>query len=245
MVLVKREVELALLTNDIHLKFVPITNSRKMNKKGKIRGNYKALITIKDEHGEPIKHNIYHVSNDWVEDNFTKESLSVVQRIALQTQEVHFDKVLDKNEHGYLSLDKEGKKYVLTNTDLRQISKVRYLPLKEVRNLSEKKFLTGRWQGIIHTRNKGEKVEFVDLDEEWVNKNFTKEMRQLVMDLRIEERNGYVSILEGANELKDAVSEEKRLGFLQVKYCNDGMDLPLSIRQCSIRTALSRYAPSR
>jgi len=100
-----------------------------------------------------------------------------------------------------------------------------------------KKILPGRWRGIIHSRNKGEKVEFVDLDEELVNENFTKEMRQLVMDLRIEGRNGYISIPEGANELKDAVSEEKRLGFPQVKYCND--ETNRDIRRCLLDSAAS------
>ena len=73
--------------------------------------------------------------NDWVEDNFTPECLSVVQHIASQSKEYHRDAKDKRKLHsGFLSVDKE-------NGDMEPVSwegihdlhvnAMRYLPPKK------------------------------------------------------------------------------------------------------------------
>jgi hypothetical protein len=102
--IVKNEVELALHTNKIRLKFVPQPTSRQDDSQsGKIRGEYFAIVEKEDGSKKE-----YQVANNWVEDNFTAECLSVVQQIAQETREVYKNRSTDKTEIGYVGLAKEN-----------------------------------------------------------------------------------------------------------------------------------------
>ena len=115
--LVKDEVALLLHENEIRLKFTPTPTYRADYKHGDmIRGTYQAMVL--SENGE---YKIHDVANNWVEDNFTPECLAMVQRIAMETQEVVYNKTNSKKEIGYLDMQNERTKMIYDN---RQISKI-------------------------------------------------------------------------------------------------------------------------
>jgi hypothetical protein len=75
---------------------------------------------------------LYTPTNDWVEDNFTEESLAIVQVVAKETNCVYKLKNTSKKEQGFLPFDKPLK-ISIDQKDL-QISKMRYIPPTEGRN---------------------------------------------------------------------------------------------------------------
>ena len=80
--IVDNEVELALHTNKIHLKFEEEPISR-IGDDRKIRGVYFACVELPNG---SIR--IHKVATNWVEANFSAESLSVVQSVAKETKQI-------------------------------------------------------------------------------------------------------------------------------------------------------------
>ena len=198
--IVGQEVNLALLKNKIRLKFIPIPSSRENKWRGKERGRYKALVTIEDkksiDHGKTI---LYHPTNDWVEENFTKESLAVVQAVARETETVYKLQGTSKTEKGFLPLSKKMK-YKRGQVDL-QISKIRYIPQREIKNaLGETVLRSEAWHGLIQTR-RDDVAEQIALDHDWVLENIDANMRKFLKEVRVKDGfNGFVFIPEGDNE---------------------------------------------
>jgi hypothetical protein len=193
---VNDEVELALLTNEIRLKFTPQPLSRVDNKHpDTIRGSYQALVTL--ENGEE---KFFDVANNWVEMNFTAESLGIIQRIAMDLKEVVYDKDSSTKEFGYLNLVNEGQDFIFDN---RQVSKIRWVPAKDVRQLDGSfKRKEGFWKGAIQT-NRQVHASTVILPDDWVQQNISLSFQQLLKDLRRQNKTGFVLIPEGANELPE------------------------------------------
>jgi hypothetical protein len=77
----QKEINLTMLTNEIQLRFTRTYASRSTPDTGKVRGKYDALVTVKFKdsrfYGKTIP---YTPTNNWVEDNFTEESLAIVRR---------------------------------------------------------------------------------------------------------------------------------------------------------------------
>jgi hypothetical protein len=116
-------------TNEIRLRFTRTHASCSTPDTGKQRGKYDALVTVTDKasrfYGKTI---LNTTTNDWVEDNFTEESLAIVQAVAEETNRVYQLKNSSKKEQGFLPLDKPLK-YTVDQKDL-QISKMQYVPPK-------------------------------------------------------------------------------------------------------------------
>jgi hypothetical protein len=123
----QREIDLALLCNDIRLKYIPIPSNRDSQFAGKECGRYEALVTVnaKDsrQYGKTI---LDKPSNDWVEESFTDESLAIVQAVARETSKVYNVKGQSKTEHGFIPMGKELN-FQQGAVEL-QISKMRWLP---------------------------------------------------------------------------------------------------------------------
>jgi hypothetical protein len=102
-------------------------------------------------------------------------------------------------ESGYLSLQGHDDKSDF-KLDNRQISAVRYLPRREVktaRGETKTKVMEEKWRGIIKGVN-GASDEFVDLDQEWMDANVSKNMQGFIKTTRNARTEGYVRIPEGA-----------------------------------------------
>ena len=203
--IVENEVELALHTNKIHLKFVEEPISRAVDE-SKIRGVYYACVELPNGSSR-----IHKVATNWVEANFTAECLSIVQRVAKETKEVFRNRLNDKQEVGYLSLLKEDNIKKLTvkiprggkkKDDVRQVSKIRYIPPKKVKDVNGKNhWEPHKWRGLINVdySNVGDQV---DLTDEWMNENISEEFQDLLKQLRGPNKDvrSFVLIPEGANE---------------------------------------------
>jgi hypothetical protein len=76
---VQKEINLLLLTNEVHLKYIPSIASNQESKfANKERSKYEALVHVKEKSSRFFcKSLLYCPANDWVEDNFTAESLVV------------------------------------------------------------------------------------------------------------------------------------------------------------------------
>jgi hypothetical protein len=86
---VQKEINLLLLTNDVRLKYIPIVSNRDSKFANKERGRYEALVHVKEKSSQFFgKTLLYCPANDWVEDNFTEESLAIVQEVARETRKV-------------------------------------------------------------------------------------------------------------------------------------------------------------
>jgi hypothetical protein len=126
-------VNLALLENDVRLKYTHIPSFQGSAYQTKEQGRYEALVKINEiGSGDYGKYLLYKPTNDWVEENFSKESLAIVQEIAKEASTVYKLKNLSKKEQGFIPLE-QSLKY-RTGTDERQISKMRYMPGKDVCN---------------------------------------------------------------------------------------------------------------
>jgi hypothetical protein len=196
---VQDEINLALLKNDLHLKYVPIPSMREPTKRGFARGHYKALVTINDEESKDFgKTKVYKPANDWVENNFSKEALALVQELERETTREYIPKGTSKKESGFVPLEKKlvYKKGLVEM----QISKMRYLPPKQSRDTMGKKVVFKEaWKGLVQNE-RGKPLEIVLLPDDWVQINITKEMQNLLKNLRKEGYNGYLYIPEGAND---------------------------------------------
>jgi hypothetical protein len=209
---VQNEVNLALLTNTIRLKYIPIKSNQKSKWGSKERGRYEALVTINDEESPDFGKTIfYKPTNDWVEDNFTKESLAVIQRIAREMETVHSFEGTSRVEHGYLPLMKPLKHTITKKSKNgqdeeihNQISKMRYVPPKEYKDLrGVTQMRSEKWYGLIQKDRHAVALQ-VTLEAEWVNENITKEMQKLLKDVRnTQGYNGFTLIPEGDNEEHD------------------------------------------
>ena len=229
--LVDREVELCLLSNQIRLKFIPQSGRPPANTDEFVRGTYEAQVVQEDG---KVKN--WVVANDWVEDNFSKECLTIVQRVALQSAKVYQDKNSSKTERGYLSLADEPN-YNKLKIDERQISQIRYLPPKKKRNLmGEWEYLPHKWKGIIQTKLSTE-VEFVLLEDSWIKRNIDIQFRQMLMNLRKEDQKGYVPIPEGDNKTHDSNSFKFLPDAPKAKYYNDNTDT--NKRRCVLDSTAS------
>jgi hypothetical protein len=143
-----------------------------------------------------------------------RSPISVVQRVARETIEVFKDRDSSKTQYGFLSVDNEENKTSMTVRihsnkdkqnevpvwDTRQISRIRYLPSKEVRRLNGKtEVLPEMWKGLIHTDGMSDTV-IVTLDKDWIDANISPSLQGLLKELRGKDTGGYVLIPEGANE---------------------------------------------
>jgi hypothetical protein len=91
---------------------------------------------------------VYCPANDWVDDNFTAESLAIVQEVARETRKVYKLKGSSKTEQGFLTLEEPMKYKSL------QISKMRYIPPKEVKTpMGEDVWRPELWHGLIKTKH--------------------------------------------------------------------------------------------
>jgi hypothetical protein len=190
-------------TNKIHLKFEEEPISR-IGDDRKIRGVYFACVELPNG---SIR--IHKVATNWVEANFSAESLAVVQCVAKETKQTFRNRVNDKQEFGYLSLSKENNMEKLTVTvkmgkriDVRQVSKIRYIPPKRVKDANGKNhWEPHKWQGLINvdSSNVGDQVTLTD---EWMNENISEEFQDLLIRLRGPNKDvrSFVLIPEGANE---------------------------------------------
>ena len=217
--IVNDEVDLALLTNRIRLKFTPRPVHGDRAKPGFIRGEYHAMVEREDGTTKT-----FAVATNWVEQHFTAEALAIVQQIEKETKETFKDKFSARTESGYLSLEKEvaqqrkvsGKVVV----DTRQISKLRYLPGKMIRRANgNMRWHPELWKGVIKNPTSQE-VEYVELTPEWVALNISPEFQTMLKELRDPKTEGYVLIPEGSNE----AHEEGTVQFLDnappAKYWN-------------------------
>jgi hypothetical protein len=177
------------------------------------------------------------VSPDWVENNISEEAREILHSVAKDWN----TKYTDDNgrvESGFLSLvghdDQSEFKY-----DDRQISCVRYLPEKVVKNsLGEDVVYPAKWRGMIKGVNDA-RESFVWLDQAWMDANVSKEMQGFVKSTRASGAEGYVRIPEGAaadhNEAHLSVAVQLETPKLQytrdVRLTND--------RTCVLKGAAS------
>ena len=190
--IVQTEVDLALLSNRIYLRFTPTYVSREFDKFiGKVRGVYEAVVLKKDgKETKPVP-----VDTWWVEQNFTAECLSVVQRIGTETAIHYRHPGTTRTEYGYVPLeDRDALEDY--ETDALQISKIRYLPeKKKIDGQGREYTLKPKWRGLIQT-NIYSKIEYRDLEDEWVKKNIRPGFIELLKDVAV--NNRYLLIPEGA-----------------------------------------------
>ena len=203
--IVKTEIDLPLLSKPILLKYEPIPCSHQSRYEGfKSRATYEAAIPNADGTTQKVK-----VANDWVQANFTKEALSIVQRVHKESREEYIDKYSGRKEKGYLSLHRESElednfhlevTNLLTSVvDRRQVSKIRYLPPRTKVTDEGDIELPGKWKGVIKTPDMDE-VEIVDLHDEWVEENISESFKKMLMSLHGKNTAGFILIPEGENE---------------------------------------------
>jgi hypothetical protein len=198
----QKEINLTMLTNEICLRFTRTYTSRQQPESDlfDVRGKYDALVTVRDPesrfHGQTI---LYTPTNDWVEDNFTQESLAVVQAVADETSVVYQMRDSSKTEKGYIPLDKTLQYTV--NSKHYQISKMRYIPKRKGKDAMGKIIQKPEaWHGLIQV-NSGEPAEHVTLDRDWVMENTDPPMRKFLQNIRLKDGHfGFVLIPEGDNE---------------------------------------------
>jgi hypothetical protein len=212
-VLVRTVLNLSLLKNEVRLKYIRIPSNRASKWEKKERGYYEALVTIKDTSSPDVGRTIlYKPANDWVEDNFTAESLAIVQQVTRETQTMHKLKGSSTAEHGFIPLEKSLRYTIDADTGMtRQISKMRYLPPRIDKNVFGKKVQKkGTWRGLIIIPG-SEGFEQVTLDEKWVFANMEAPMRNFLIDVRLKDgHTGFVFIPEGDSEghREDAIQFE-------------------------------------
>jgi hypothetical protein len=143
---------------------------------------------------------LYTPTNDWVEDNFTEESLAIVQAVAEETNCVYPLKNSSKKEQGFVPLDKPLR-YTVDQKDL-QISKMQYVPPMEGRNaMGDVIELPESWHGLIIETRRGEETQQVTLDRDWVVENTDAPFRKFLEEIRIKDgHRGFLLIPEGDNE---------------------------------------------
>ena len=196
----QQEIDLALLTNEIRLKYIPIKSSRESTFAGMERGRYEALVKINDTSSRNCGRTfVYKPTNDWVEDNFTEESLEIVQYVSKEIAKVYDDNISGTREDGFIPMNTEFK-YEKDGAEL-QISKMRWIPPRDAIDSTGKLVkLSETWNGLIQTNN-SHSGEVVELDRQWVLDNIAKPMRQFIRDVRMKEGNtGFVFIPEGDNQ---------------------------------------------
>jgi hypothetical protein len=180
----QKEINLSMLTNEIRLRFTRTYSSRQQveSELFDVRGKYEALVTVQNPNSRFFgKTILYTPTNDWVEDNFTQESLAVVQAVADETSVVYQMRNSSKTEKGYIPLDK-SLKYIVNSTDY-QISKMRYIPKRKGKDAMGKTILKPEaWHGLIQV-DVGEPAKHVTLDREWVMENTDEPMRQFLKDI--------------------------------------------------------------
>ena len=122
--------------------------------------------------------------------------------------------------------------------DNRQISAIRFLPAKTIRNSKgEESVLNEKWKGIIKGIN-NEGDEFVFLEQEWMDRNVSEAFQEFVRSTRASGVDGYVRIPEGAPCAHDEkqvaglkTENAPTLQFTQAKTWND--------RSCVLKGAAS------
>ena len=234
---VQDEINLALFKNKIQLKYIPIPSIREPTKRGSARGHFEALVTIKDKKSLDYgKNKVYKPSNDWVEENFSKEALALVQELERETTREYIPREgPSKKESGFVPLEKKLI-YIDQNVE-KQISKMRYLPMKQSRDAMGKLiWLQEAWKGLVQNE-RGESLEIVLLPDEWVQINITKEMQAFLKNLRREGHMGYAFIPEGANEAHEEGIVQFRDDAPTLKYFIQDE----SSRRCVLDSAASAF----
>jgi hypothetical protein len=234
---VQNEVNLALLRNEVRLKYIPIPSSRESKWEMKERARYEILVKIQDKDSRDYgKTFLYHPCNDWVEENFTNQSLALVQSVAEETNQMYNLKGLSKKEQGYVSLE-NSKPYMDKGIE-RQISKMRFVPGKEVLDLWGKTVWRAEsWHGLV-VGNNVDVAEQVLLDSKWVETNITKAMRTFLREVREKEgHKGFVLIPEGDNEKHAASSIMFLDNAPPLKYFNNGSEI--ASRKCVLDSTAS------
>ena len=85
--------------------------------------------------------------------------------------------------------------------DKRQVSKIRYVPEKELPTYDGKvRTRPAMWKGVIKSGQYGQ-TQAIPLDNKWVEENIPEKFRELLMEVR--NRDGYVQIPEGADKRQD------------------------------------------
>ena len=103
-------------------------------------------MTIKDKNSPDFgKTKKYQRSNDWVEENFTAESLAIIQQIAKETTKEFQVRGTSKKEQGFIHLQ-GAIAYKHNKVDL-QISRMRYLPPRKIFEGGVAVWLEGVWRG--------------------------------------------------------------------------------------------------
>ena len=237
---VQAEVNLALHKNEIWLKYCPIPSFRESKYRGRERARYEVLVTILDEDSPDVgKTILYFPTNDWVEDNFTVEALTIVQQVAREGRLAYKIQDSSYSEEGFMPLGKALK--YMHEGQQKQISKMRYIPPKQETNLlGETVWRKEAWRGLIQT-SRYETSEQVILDKEWVFENIDKHMCKFLKDVRNKEgHRGFVFIPEGDNEQHAAEAVKYLENAPSVKYCNNGV--AKALRRCVLDSAASGLA---
>ena len=187
--IVNMEKALAIHDNDLDLKFIP--KSTKPNKHGQLKGNYEICVHYSDKTSKVVK-----VANDWVENNFSKDFLSVVQRAAMEAREKIVDKDSNRSLTGFISLRNEMGNHVWEN---RQISRIRFVPSKKVKEGLSEVDREAFWQGAIIIPETTS-YKMVKLTQKWMNENISKEFQKLLREMRTNEKKYFIPIPEGDND---------------------------------------------
>ena len=198
--LVENEADLALLSNVIHLRFKPIHVRNTPPNENLVRGEYSALVKRPDG-----KEREFIVCSDWVDANFSKEALEVIQQAGRELDVVHVTRRVKRQEFGYLSVErdwkKKAKKKVKINEIEKQVSQIRYLPPQQITTSGgRRKTLPEAYRGIVHTQDDGKPdIEFVNLPMSWVKDNFKPGLLKMCRSVRMNGTCGFIWIPEGSN----------------------------------------------
>jgi hypothetical protein len=164
------------------------------------------------------------------------ESLGIVQEVARETSNAYTLQGLSKKEQGCLPLD-TPKLYMDGQTE-QQISKMRYVPGKEIRSpMGDILWRAEPWLGLVVGVN-GVTALQVILEKEWVLKNFSRELLTFLRDVQEKEgQHGFVFIPEGDNEGQKPGNVQYLENAPDVSFCNTSTDE--STRRCVLDSAAS------
>jgi hypothetical protein len=178
--------------NKLHLRWKPAIEGKKERPNGSLHGVYEAFVVTED--GSQV---VCEVAPDWVQYNIDEEARELLHVVHKDWHKKYVDGK-GRLESGYLSLQGHDDNKSDFKLDNRQISAVRYLPRREVKTThAEIKVMEEKWRGIIKGVN-GASDEFVDLDQEWMDANVSKNMQGFIKTTRNAGTEGYVRIPEGA-----------------------------------------------
>ena len=166
--------------------------------KGKIRGQYYAHIKKQD--GTQIT---TEVAPNWVEKHFTKEAISIVQRVAMELKETH---ELENGSSVQYYTDISREEFG-TFQDM-EVGKIRYLPERvKIDKEGNEVILEEMFKGLVKTPEG--KWRRVILPLEWMEENTSKKRLQWIKKNCA--GHGFVDIPEGANNQNTDLIQNKNL----------------------------------